>query len=223
MCAIPIKENYCTRCGQGFTNQPTSTLSLIVDFFSNFFSLEKSGFATIFKILKNPKPIVENYYAGYRKYHASPGKIMLYGIATVALHVNFIDEEIMGLSLELDNLNKQYSFWLFLLPFLLLVSYLSFIRIEKSFSKNLISLIYIATSLFIIITIINDFIILVWDKEFHVWPLIIYIFLVFLWNSRVFTPKNKRWFILWNTIIQLALFIGIFGVLFFFTNEYVNN
>jgi len=223
ICEIPIAENFCSRCGQKFTPKPTSTLSLIVDFFSNFFSLEKSGFATILKILKNPKPIVENYYSGYKNYYASPGKILLYGIGVVALHVNFVDEKILGLSLNLDNLNKQYSFWLALLPFLLFASYLSFIRIEKSFSKHLISLIYIATPWFMVITILNDLIFLVWDKEFNVWPLILYIILVFFWNSRVFTSKNKKWFVLWNTIIQLAVFMGIIGIIVLTTNQYINN
>ncbi|MDT0293792.1 hypothetical protein ACFQ3R_10415 [Mesonia ostreae] len=112
---IPITENYCSRCGQRFTNKPTSTLSLIVCFISNFFSLEKSGFATIFKILKNPKPIVENYYSGYRRYHASPGKVLLYGIGVIVIHVYFVYEEELGVS-KTGNIQQQYLFWMVLIP-----------------------------------------------------------------------------------------------------------
>lgn len=93
ICKIPIKENYCSKCGQKFSGKPISFLSLITDFISNFFSMEKSGFATILKILKNPKSIVDNYYLGFKNYYPSPGQLLLYGIAVVALHKNFVADK----------------------------------------------------------------------------------------------------------------------------------
>ncbi len=214
ICKIPIEGNYCSCCGQTFSGKPTSVISLLVDFLSNFFSVEKSGFATIFKVLKSPKPIVENYYSGYKNYYASPGKIILYGIAIVALHINFVDDKLMGLSLNVENLNAQYLFWL-----LLFSSYMAFIRVERHLSKHLISLVYVATSLFIAITILNDLIIVILGDKLGLWTFIVFVSLVFFWNSRVFTTTKKYLYILLNTVIQIAIFAGIVGILIWITKQ----
>lgn len=219
VCEIPIKENYCGRCGQTFSGKKTSIVSLIIDFISNLFSMEKSGFATILKILKNPKPIVDNYYFGYKNYYASPGKILLYGIAVVALHLSFIDDKVMGVSLDSQNLNAQYLFWLVLFPILLFISYMTFIRIEKNLSKHLISLIYIASSIFFVLIILNDLIIIISDYNLGIWAFIIFVSLVLFWNSRVFTTKKNYIFIILNTIIQLAIFTFIVVALVWFTSQ----
>lgn len=219
ICKIPIVENYCVRCGQSFTGKKTSIISLIIDFISNFLSMEKSGFATILKILKNPKPIVDNYYFGFKNYYASPGKVLLYGIAVIALHVGFVDDKVMGLSINVINMKTQYFFWLQLFPVLLFVSYISFIRIERSLSKQLISLIYVASSLFIALTILNDLLIIIWSDLLGIWAFIIAISLIFFWNSRVFTIKKRNIYIILNTLIQLAIFTGIAVALIMITNN----
>lgn len=221
ICEVPIEINYCSRCGQTVSDKSTTTLSLISDFFSNFFSLEKSGFATIFKILSNPKPIVDNYFSGYKNYYSSPGKILLYGIACVALHVNFVSNKVMGLSLDVQNVNAQYLFWLILFPVLLFISYATFFRKEKSFSKHLISITYVATSIFIVITLFNDIIILTWGDRLGIWAFILFIAMVFFWNSRVFSNKPNSYLnLLLNTAIQLIIFTAIIGFLILKTNQW---
>lgn len=142
---------------------------------------------------------------------------MLYGIAVVALHISFVDDKVMGLSLKATNINTQYLFWLMLFPILLFISYLTFLRAEKSFSKHLISLIYVATSLFIALTILNDVIIVISDDKLAIWAFALFVSLVFLWNSRVFTTRKKYIFILLNTLIQMALFVGVVGGLAWIT------
>lgn len=219
ICDIPIQENYCSRCGQKASEEPITTISLITDFLSNFFSIERSGFATIFKIILNPKPIVDNYYSGFKNYYASPGKILLYGIAVVALHISFVNNKVMGVSLNLQNFNSQYFFWISLLPILLFISYLAFIRKTKRLSKHLISLIYISSSLFIILTILNDLIILLTDDKLGIWAFVIFVVLIFLWNSRVFTDKKNYLYIILNTVIQLTIFMGIVGILMLISNQ----
>ena len=219
ICKIPFEGNHCSCCGQTFSGKPTSTISLLIDFLSNFFSVEKSGFATIFKVLKSPKPIVENYYSGYKNYYASPGKIILYGIAVVALHINFVDNKVMGLSLNAENLNTQYLFWLYLFPVLLFSSYMAFILVERHLSKHLISLAYVATSLFIALTLLNDLFILTVGDKFGIWTFIVFVSLVFFWNSRVLTTSKKYMYILLNTVIQAAIFAGIVGILIWITKQ----
>lgn len=213
---------YCNRCGQKLSESPTTVFSLINDFLSNIFSIERSAFATILKILKDPQPIVENYYSGFRNYYASPGKILFYGIAVVALHLSFVNDTVMGLSLTVENFNALYLFWIVLCPVLLLCSYITFIRIEKGIAKHLISLIYIASSLFIVITIVNDLIILTLGDRLGLWAFIVFVFVVFLWNSRVFTPKKNSIFILLNTLIQIGIFMCIVGVLILVSSQWNN-
>jgi len=219
VCEIPIRGKYCSRCGQKLTEGPTTLISLISDFLSNFFSMDRSAFATIFKILKNPYPIVQNYYSGFRNYYASPGKILLYGIAVVALHLRFVNDTVMGLSLDLENFDASYLFWIVLFPVLLFSSFITFIRIERGLTKHLISLIYIASSLFIIITILNDLIIMTFGDKLGLWTFISFVFLIFLWNSRVFSAKKNPIYILLNTIIQIGIFMCIVGMLILFADQ----
>jgi len=220
ICNIHIEENYCSRCGQRKSDTPVTIVSLIKDFVSNIFSLEKSVFATILKILINPKLIVNNYYNGYRNYHSSPGKILLYGIAVVALHTSFVDENVMGLTLESRSISAQYLFWLPLFPILLFSSFLTFIRREKGLSKHVISITYVSSSLFILITIINDAIILIWGDKLGLWAFILFVTLISLWNSRVLTMKNGYLFVVLNAVIQIIIFTGIVSLLIFGYGQY---
>lgn len=219
ICEIPIKENFCSRCGQRLSEKSTTIISLLTDFLANFFSLEKSGFATIFKILKNPKSIVNNYYFGFKNYYASPGKLLFYGIAVVALHLTFVNDKLMGLSLDVENISAQYLFWLVMFPILLFSSYMTFIRVEKHLSKHLISIIYVASSLFIALTLLNDIIILLFGDKLGLWTFIAFVALSFLWNSTVFTKKKNYIYIILNTIIQIIIFIGIMGVIMWIANQ----
>ncbi|TYB76162.1 hypothetical protein [Bizionia myxarmorum] len=213
ICQTAVAGNYCSHCGQKYSEKKTHTLTLLVDLVTNFFSMERSGFATILKVLKNPKSIVNNYHNGFRKYHASPGQILVYGIAVVALHVAFVTDEILGIELKLDNLAVQYAFWIFLYPFFISISYISFFRVEKSFSKHLVSLIYIATSLFIAITVVNDIIISIWGDILGGYGFVLFVALIFFWNSRVFTTRKKPIFILLNALLQIAIFAGIVALI----------
>ena len=219
ICNIPIEENYCSRCGQRKSDAPVTVISLIKDFLSNTFSLEKSVFATIVKILIHPYIIINNYYNGYKNYHASPGKILLYGIAIVALHISFVDKKVMGLTLESQSISAQYLFWLLLFPILLLISFFTFIKRVRGLSKHLISMTYVASSLFIVITILNDIIILIWGDKLGLWAFALFVSLVFLWNSRVFTKNHKNLYIVLNTVIQTIIFLGIISLLILATND----
>lgn len=218
ICEIYIEENYCTKCGQEYTGKIASILLMITDFFSNFFSVEKSGFATILKILKNPKHVVNNYHLGYRNYYASPGKMLLYGIAIVAIHLTFVDaNKVLGISLEGEGLNAQYLFWILLIPTLLFVSYLTFFRIEKRLSKHLVSIVYIATSVFIVLIILNDLASLAFDIDTHGYGLFIMSMWVFIWNSRVFTKSDKKYMLVLNTLLQYLILLGFFITLMLIT------
>lgn len=205
VCKTNIETNYCGTCGQKMPSKKTTVISLFMDLVTNFFSMEKSGFATILKIIWNPKPIIENYYLGYRNHEASPGKILLYGLTSIVIHLTFVNDKILGGTIRIENVAAQYGFVLIFYPILLLISFLSFIRLRTKISKHLISIIYIVSSLLLVITLINDLTILIFGDLFNANPIITFLLLFFIWNSRVLSQKQT---ILWhtiNTIVQILI------------------
>ena len=96
-----------------------------MDSLANLFYLEKSVFGTILKLVQNPKHIVTNYYLGFRNYYSSPGKLLLYSVAIIALHVSFINPNVLGMVINIKNLGTQYFFWIMHLPIVLFISYLA--------------------------------------------------------------------------------------------------
>lgn len=206
ICQQPITGKYCGNCGQSHTGRTVTLFTIFYDFFSNLFSLEKSGFSTIIYTLKTPKKVIDNYYLGFRNYYLSPGKILIYGVITITLHVTLVNEKVLGLIVELEQVNAEYFFWAILFPFLILSSYATFFRTKHNFSKHIISTIYLATSIFIALTILNDILILSIGDVFKNGVFVIFSALVFGYNSIVFTRKRTFiWFAL-NSIIQLIVF-----------------
>lgn len=217
ICKNPIDEKYCGKCGQMYSGKNVSTLSLIIDFFSNFFSIDKSVFATIFKIIKNPKPIVTNYYQGFKNYYASPGKIFLYGIAAITLQILFVSDKVLGVSLKASNISTQYLFWGILFPVFAIISYLSFLLKKVPFSKNLIAVAYNSSSIFIIFLLIYDTVEWIFGKEIGVGAFLCFTLFVFYWNSRVHIQKKKYFELVIFTILQIILFILFLALLIYNT------
>lgn len=212
VCDLEIEENYCTRCGQKFTDHKLSVLFLISDFLSNFFSLNKSGFSTIFRVLADPKKVTTNYSLGYRNYYSSPGNILLYGIAMITLHLLLIDKTALNFRVGDSVLSAQYGFLIAFYPFIMIVSYLSFIRKKVTFSEHLVSTLYTSTSVLILIVLMSDIIYLISGKLFEIEAFWVFMILAFFWNSRVFTAENKFKNILQNTLLQCLVFTVIVGI-----------
>lgn len=216
VCNTPITDKYCSNCGQQFTNKKATIFSLVLDFFSNFFSVEKSFIGTSRKLITNPKFIVENFLNGNKKYYISPGSFVLYGITILALHSLIIGPTIWGVILMYDGIQVQYLFWMFLLPFLFLCSYLTFIRQGFNISKHIISNSYFSTLFLFIFIIIDDIVITLFEGFNSAIPFLLFLIFVFLWNSFSFSKKGKISSHILNTIIQLLLFVGIFFLLMLF-------
>ncbi len=82
ICKIDSSENYCANCGQKLNVKKATILSLIKEFASNAIDVERSAFATLFKILKSPSLVVDNYFEGYRKYYPSPARMFFYALTS---------------------------------------------------------------------------------------------------------------------------------------------
>lgn len=183
VCDSVIEKNYCTNCGQKLILKKPTILSMFSDIVANIFSLEKSVFAAIYYIIVSPNKLIDNYYSGYRNYYPSPGKILFYTLTYAAIHIAFISPKILGLALDADLLSPQIVFWIIILPFLTLTSYLSFITRQQKFVKHFVAALYFSGSFFLVIGIISDLLIWVVDFTHDVLILVIYLLFVFMWNS----------------------------------------
>lgn len=182
--------------------------------------MEKSGFATVVRLIMNPKPIVDNYYRGFSKFYPSPGQILLYGIATVALHRYIVEDKILGLTFNLENIGSEYLFWIVLFPFLYFSSFITFYKAQSNLSKHLISITYLTTSIFIVLTVINDAVIILGKDLLGAWAFIVFMVLVFIWNSRVLSQKRRWYHIMLNALFQLLIFSSLISLFGLFIQRY---
>ena len=155
VCDTALTFNYCPNCGQELRREVITVNSLVLDFFQNLLSLDKSVFATIYRLVINPEPIIHNYWSGYRRYYPSPGKLVVYAITIAALQLAFVHPQLLGLSFNLEGVGGQFVFWMFFFPLLTLTSYLAFIRRRLPLVRHIIGMAYLASSFFIIVTVLN--------------------------------------------------------------------
>lgn len=216
ICNIQINQNFCQQCGQKLSTESTTVKSIITDFFNNLFSLDKSVFAAILTLLFNPQKIILNYWMGYRRYYASPGKMVVYALTIAALHLNYVNRELLGLSFDLEGIRAQFLFWLFFLPILFLVSFLSFFRMKHNFAKHIISITYLSTCFFIVLTLLGDMLEFTGIRVQH-WLAFIFIFCINLWNSKVFN-QGTFFRVAGGALVQLVILvlimIGLSGMIY---------
>lgn len=222
-CNELVTDSYCSNCGQKAGERKTTLRTMFTDLVTNIFSLERSVFATMFKLLVDPQRVIDNYWLGHRGYFASPGKVFFYGLAFAALHIAYVNKEILGVSMELNNLQAQVFFWMLFFPMLAMSSVLTFIRKRQPVTRHLISLLYLGSTFFLIFTVIQDFVIMVYKDALNSIPFALFFGSVFVWNARVFIGPKKRWQVLGYGLLQLLIFTAIFasfiGLMFLLKNE----
>jgi hypothetical protein len=212
-CNTPITNKYCSSCGQQFTYKKATTLSLVLDFFSNIFSVKKSFIGTSKKLLSNPKFIVENFHQGNKRFYQSPGSFLIYGITLIAIHTLIFGPELWGVKFDFSGLGMQYAVWIILLPFMTLCSYLTFIRQGFHAAKHIISISYISTVFLFIFLILDDLINVTTGGFKSDFFMALFFIFTFIWNSLVFSTKKKIGYHILNTIVQLLIFSGLFFLL----------
>ncbi len=209
VCKVATESNYCSNCGQLLGDRDTTMGIIVSDFFSNLFSVEKSVFACLLKLLRDPKMIVENYWKGNRKYYPSPGRLFFYSLAIAALHVAYVNPQILGFNIDFEGVASQVIFWILFLPVLVYSSFFSFWKLGLSVTKHLISIMYIATCFFMIVTVVSDSVFLISGYEVELVSTFIFFLLVFTWNARVFTLSNSNARIALNALFQFLIFLII--------------
>lgn len=211
-CKQEVLSTYCGNCGQKAGRKPLSLWNIITDFFSNYFSFERSGLATIVLLLRNPRFVVHNYYMGNKGYFASPGKLLIFTILVFAFHTTFVNKRILGLHFEFGSVNTEYGYWLLFIPLFTLISQITFFRQGANLSRHFISSSYIATSFLAVLLILNDLTLLCFGDILSAYPFIFYILCVFFWNSWALSKKRKPAMYVFNAFIELCIFIALFAL-----------
>lgn len=214
ICNSELTGNYCSNCGQKIGKKETTLLSVIKELFLIILDVEKSVPAGIITMIRSPRRLIENYWAGHRKYYPSPGRFLIYALALAAIHLAYIDDQVLGAAISSEMIESQVLFWIVFFPTLSLTSYVSFLWEKQSFTKHVISILYVATTLFIVLLIINDILILtLWDP-LNERMLFIFLLMVFVYNAIVFESRRGVGFILLGVLLQIISFAVVLVSIF---------
>jgi hypothetical protein len=170
-------------------------------------------------VIKTPRKIIESYWKGNRKLYASPGKIMLYALAIAAIHLTNVNKQILGGAVSADFNNESVGethiiFWVIFLPLLILSSYLALMPKRLSFAKHVVSILYISTSFFIVLTVVQDIFFLAFGLDiFYEMGIAFFVLIVFVWNAIVIRYQDGYGKVLLGILFHVLVRVGIFVVL----------
>ena len=214
-CKTRITQNYCPNCGQKYISRKLKLKEIFADYWDNFFSFDASLWLSFKLLILKPEFIVHNYWQGFRNYFVSPNKLLL--ISTLFLGLNFIlyKNHFLGIIVNAENFSAQIGFLIMVLPFLTVSSYITYIGLKHSFLEHLVLNMYslgIWLIIFSIVSILQSY----FKFSFLIQPLrILFILLIFAWNSRsfkltllkriIFTALNIFGLVIAGTIYLVAL------------------
>lgn len=184
-------------------------LLLLQEALGTFFSLEKSGAATLWKLLRSPQQVVMNYVDGNRGYWQPPNKLVFYGLVLYGLHVSLVDAEVLNLTIEVEGVNPSLFFLSLVLPFLVLSAWLLYGAKPANFARHLVSNSYFWSAWFILLTLLGDTIDAVFIRDWGTVDFFLFLFLVSWSEARVFAPSKTWWRKLLLSFTQVVLFFTL--------------
>lgn len=213
ICDTTLTGKYCHICGQYNTGRKITFRELIGDFIAGIFSFERSVLATMWLLIRRPATIVHNYWAGWRGYYHSPGKITVYAAFIVGLHFLFIGNEFLGLNVKFTNIPPQIGLIIVLIPLYSLSSKITFFKRKHTYLEHLISMIYLFSTwiiIFILLDLIQRFLL---GNIFDEAMFASYIIVMFFWSAWVYASDSKWYILLVYTLIQIIILLLIVAVI----------
>ncbi|MEJ6615941.1 MAG: hypothetical protein QNL61_03405 [Crocinitomicaceae bacterium] len=206
VCSSKITGIYCSNCGQKKGGKPTNLIRLFLDFVEQVISIQKSDLATMLQVIKRPRFIVENYHNGNTGYYSSPGKVMLFTILILIVHMTFISNLILGVDFSAGGLNLEYTFLFMFILIFFVVSQIVFSRRGVLMSKHIIATTYIVST-FITFYMVFYWIVLLTIGEDSIFTFTCFIMSIVMWLSIVFTNKRNFLNYFFNAVFVLGLFL----------------
>ncbi len=226
ICNTKLADKYCQVCGQYNTGKKISFYELIADFMAGMFSLERSVLATMWLLIRRPEIVIQNYWAGWRGYYPSPGKIAVYAAFVVGLHFAFLGKEFLGLNMTFTNVPPQFGLIILLIPLYSLSSKITFFRQKHRYIEHLISTVYLYSTWIIVFTFLDIIQKYVLGNFLDEGMFLLYMLVLFLWTTLVYAAKSSWYMILIISLIQLLILATIFtliiGTLYLIKPDTVN-
>lgn len=213
VCKKEYSSNFCPDCGQRKTNEKISFVTFISDFLNNIFALDKSLFSNIKCLLSKPSVIINGYLEGYRNYYSSPGKLFILASILVAVGFSFTKGQFFIVTItENSDIQDQFLF-LFIFIFLLsATSYLTYyLQWKKNFTKHVIINVYcisLWSTIFTPLSIFDYF--YIQNNTISELFLVLYLFLIIIWNNRIFKINS-----IWIRILYIGLNITLLVLIIF--------
>lgn len=212
VCKIPIKDNYCSKCGQFHTEKKVNNSSIFLDLLDSIFSVEKSLFSNLKIGIINPKKLVNNYWNGFRGYYFSPSKYI--AVASLFIIINFalVKQFFIIKNIHSTSIPNQFVFLLIFIVVFTTISYFVYWGEKKSYYEHFILNFYTVslwTILFVPISIVTKFLPI--HNLVEVILMSLYILCIIIWNSRVFEISNLHRFL--SVLVSVVAFgLGIYSI-----------
>ncbi|MFN3529902.1 MAG: hypothetical protein ACK417_08295 [Bacteroidia bacterium] len=213
ICQTPLQGSYCHGCGQKHGGKEAGVWLLLQESLATFFSLEKSGLATIWALLSKPRNVVMNYIQGNRGYWQSPNKLIFYALIIYGLHVIWKNNEVLNMSFDLEGINPSWFFLALVLPFLVVSSWLLYVVKKTKMAHHLISVSYFWALWFILITLLGDALDGLFEREFPMIDFAVFLLLVSWYEARVFASHYNWWKQALLALTQVLLFFILLALL----------
>ena len=208
ICGTELRGPFCHQCGQKRTGNRLRLGTVFQDFISNLLSLERSGFATLVHMLRQPVRVIHNYWAGNRGYYQSPSRIIVYAVLFIGLHIYWHDNLIFGLAFT----DSPKGF--FLVVFLTLFTLSSMLAYpgKGSLAEHIVSVIYLFGTWSVVLIILYELVSLTGlDHPLFNFGVLFSLIAAILYNqARVFLVNAAGWQILLRGFLHfLALSVLI--------------
>lgn len=217
-CNSLLIGKYCHQCGQLHSGRKVSLLLLISESLGTFFSLERSGLATLIGLLKNPRRIVANYLEGNRGYFQPPNKLIFYALIVFGLHLSLFDSTVLNLTFEVEGVSPSIFFMLIVVPLLALAGWLLYGPRQHSFADHLVANSYLVPVWYILLTLFGDIVDYFYQRDWDVVDFAVFMLLTPLYSAFVFRPeKHKPWQIglaLLHVLLYFLIIAAIVGIIY---------
>jgi len=181
---------YCHQCGQLHSGKKAGLILLVRESLGTFFSLERSGLATLWQLIKNPRFVVSNYLNGNRGYHQPPNKLLFYALVVYGLHVTLVDSNVLNLTLDIEGSTPSLFFMLLVIPFLSLGGWLLYNPRKYGFADHLVANSYFVSVWFILLTVIGDTIDYIHPRDWDYVDFFVFMAATTLHNTLYFIPQK---------------------------------
>ena len=166
-CGASGAKAYCPDCGQHVVDGRITAGSILSEFFSWVFNVDRGLWLTLRDLLIRPAQVVGEYWAGRRGIYLGPVRFLLVVVLLVSLHELLFPDEFLGVLHTTDGevkLMVQFLFGL-LMPLAALVLLLRYGWRKRTYWEHLVATIYLMGLLLIVSMLIIDPLALLLDLE----------------------------------------------------------